>query len=102
MKKLEEREVSEKLKTLRDWTHDGGTIVKKYKFPNFRKAIKFVGMVADVAEELNHHPTIVINYNRVTLSLTTHSQGGLTGNDFRAAALIDGLLQKDEDFFAKR
>ncbi|MFQ5863543.1 MAG: 4a-hydroxytetrahydrobiopterin dehydratase [Candidatus Brocadiales bacterium] len=92
MKRLEEKEVSERLKALRDWNQDEGTIVKQYKFLNFRKAIKFVNMVAEVAEELEHHPTIFINYNRVTLTLTTHSQGGLTERDFRTAALIDTFL----------
>lgn len=95
--RLAESEISEKLKALRDWNRHGSTIVKHYKFPSFRKAIKFVNKVSDTAEELNHHPTIVINYNRVTLSLTTHSQGGLTENDFLLATRIDTLLQEDTD-----
>ncbi len=94
MKRLEEKEVSEKLRALKDWNLDGDTIVKRSTFPDFGKAIRFVNMVADISEELNHHPTSVINYNLVTLSLTTHSRGGLTDLDFREATLIDSLLSK--------
>ena len=91
MVRLSQEQVSERLKTLTGWILDGETVVKKFKFPDFQKAIGFVNKVAEVAEDLNHHPTIVINYNRITLALTTHSAGGLTEKDFQMAARIDAI-----------
>jgi 4a-hydroxytetrahydrobiopterin dehydratase len=92
MTTLAEGEITQRLKGLKDWNRDGQTIVKKFKFPDFPKAIEFVNQVARLAEEARHHPTIVITYNRVTLALTTHSEGGLTEKDFQIAGRIEGLL----------
>lgn len=69
------------------------TIARSIEFDDFQTAIVFVNKVAGIAERENHHPNIHIhNYNRVTLSLTTHSAGGLTNEDFALAAKIDGIL----------
>ncbi len=84
---------------LEGWRREGDTIVKEYKSPNFRRAMDFADKVARVAEELNHHPTITIDFNRVIVTLTTHTHGGLTDRDFQEASLIDGLLI-DYDLFA--
>lgn len=92
MKKLDQKEVSERLRRLEGWRQDGDTIAKEYKFSDFRGAIDFVDKAAGVAEELNHHPTIIIDYNRVIITLTTHFYGGLTDKDFQEASLLDGLL----------
>ena len=54
--------------------------------------MEFVNEVAALAEEANHHPDIDIRWNKVTLVLTTHSEGGLTQNDFDLAKKIDALL----------
>ncbi len=62
---------------------------RKFKFADFKKAIEFVNKVADLAEEEGHHPDIKINYNKVTLELTTHAIGGLSENDFVIAAKVD-------------
>lgn len=91
MPKLSQQEVSARLGTLKGWVLDGETLVKKFKFSDFRKAMEFVNKVADAAEEQKHHPTIVITYSRVTLALTTHSEGGLTEGDFKMAARIDSF-----------
>ncbi|MFN3467490.1 MAG: 4a-hydroxytetrahydrobiopterin dehydratase, partial [Candidatus Brocadiales bacterium] len=80
---LPEGEITHRLKGLKDWVRDGQTVVKKFKFPYFPQAIVFVNKVAGLAEEARHHPTIIITYNRVTLALTTHSEGGLTEKDFQ-------------------
>ncbi|HCN19060.1 MAG: hypothetical protein A3C38_06215 [Planctomycetes bacterium RIFCSPHIGHO2_02_FULL_50_42] len=93
MRKLDQKEVSERLRKLEGWRQDGDTIVKEYKFSNFRGAVDFVDKAANVAEELNHHPTIIIDYNRVIITLTTHSRGGLTDRDFQEASLLNGLLR---------
>jgi 4a-hydroxytetrahydrobiopterin dehydratase len=79
---------------LRDssWSHEGSEIVREWKFKDFAEAIAFVNRVADVAEEANHHPDILLHgWNKVRLSLTNHSAGGLTEADFEMARRIDEL-----------
>ena len=90
---LTEAEVRERLRAVDGWRHDGDYIVKELRFPSFKAAMEFVNRVAEVSEEIDHHPDITIVYTRVSLSITTHSEGGLTRRDFRLAGLIDGLDQ---------
>jgi 4a-hydroxytetrahydrobiopterin dehydratase len=80
--------------TLSGWTLDGDAIRKKYTFKDFMEAIGFVNRLAAEAERADHHPDILINYKRVTLTYTTHSEGGLTDKDFAGAALADRLAQQ--------
>jgi len=70
---------------------DGKNLKNRVKFKNFRESMVFVNQVANIAEEEDHHPDITINYNRVTIELTTHAIGGLSKNDFIVAAKIDKL-----------
>lgn len=77
---------------LPEWKVDGQHIERWFGFPNFPLAMRFVHQVAEIAEQLNHHPDIDIRYTRVRISLTTHSAGGLTNLDLQAAARIS-LLQ---------
>jgi 4a-hydroxytetrahydrobiopterin dehydratase len=66
--------------------------VRDFKFDDFAAAIAFVNSVAEVAEELNHHPDILLHgWNRVRLTLSTHSQGGITDSDFALASRVDAL-----------
>ena len=90
--KLSDDEVSAGLGELPGWERQGDQIVKEYKFPGFMDAIGFVGWVADAAEAADHHPDIAINWNKVTLDLSTHSEGGLSAKDFRLAGEIDQLV----------
>jgi 4a-hydroxytetrahydrobiopterin dehydratase len=76
-----------------EWTLQEKSIVREFKFKDFRKAIAFINRVADVAEEEGHHPDIYIFYNKVKLELSTHKIGGLSRNDFILAAKIDQLLK---------
>ena len=89
---LAQEEIADRLKQLDDWSQEGRRIVRDFSFSTFGKAIAFVNQVAEVADEIDHHPDITINYTRVTLSVTTHSEGGITRRDFRLAGRIDGLL----------
>ena len=89
MGKASEQEVIEKLRSLEGWKLEGKSISKKYEFPSFLDAVRFVNKVADLAEEADHHPEIFINYRRVTLTLSTHSEDGLTQKDFDLAEKID-------------
>ena len=74
------------------WTRRGAVIRRTYEFKDFVAAMRFVNAVAKLAEKANHHPDIDIRWNRVTLALTTHDVGGLTGKDFALAARFDGLV----------
>lgn len=88
---LSEAEIEEGLNGLRGWERKGNEIVKVYKNKNFVESIGFVNKVAILAEKADHHPDILIQYRNVTLTLSTHSQGGLTGKDFKLAGEIDAL-----------
>lgn len=79
---------------LRDsaWEREGDAIVRERKVDDFMAAVAFVNRVAEVAESANHHPDITIHgYNKVRLTLSTHSAGGLTEADFNLAQAIDQL-----------
>lgn len=89
MVKLTTEAVQAGLKKLPGWSLIGETISKQYTWPSFPEAVQFVNRVADLAEEADHHPDILINYRRVTLTLSTHSEGGLTRKDFDLAGKIE-------------
>jgi len=91
MPTLSRAEIEERLKTLRGWTLDGNAIRKQYTFAGFPEAIAFVNRLAPEAEKADHHPDILINYKRVTLTYSTHSEGGLTEKDFEGARTADRL-----------
>jgi len=75
-----------------EWRREGDEIVREWKFSDFAQAMRFVNRVAEVAEEANHHPDILLHgWNNVRLSLTNHAAGGLTEPDFEMAARFDGL-----------
>jgi 4a-hydroxytetrahydrobiopterin dehydratase len=89
--KLSAAEAQQKIKTLPGWTLEGDAIKKQYTFKDFLDAIAFLNRVAPEAEAADHHPDILINYKRVTLTFSTHSEGGLTDKDFAGAATADRL-----------
>ena len=89
MAKLSRDEVDQRMKDLRGWTLQGDEIVKHYTLGDFVAAIAFVNRIAPEAEAADHHPDILINYKRVTLTYSTHSEGGLTDKDFTGAAMAD-------------
>jgi len=75
-----------------DWRREGGAIVLNVKLDDFKSAMAYVNKVADTAEEANHHPDILVHgWNQVRLTLSTHSEGGLTQNDLDMAKRIDAL-----------
>jgi len=91
MPKLSRAEIEERMKKLRGWTLEGDAIKKQYIFAGFPEAVAFVNRLAPEAERADHHPDILINYKRVTLTYSTHSEGGLTEKDFAGAAAADRL-----------
>lgn len=89
MPKLKAPEIKTALKSVPKWSKKGATIRRTYAFKDFPVAIKFVNAIARLAEKAWHHPDIDIRWNKVTLVLTTHDQGGLTEKDFKLAAQFD-------------
>jgi 4a-hydroxytetrahydrobiopterin dehydratase len=88
---LDEEQIEESLQGAEGWARDGDAIVKEFELKDFVGSVEFVNRITPVAEEMNHHPDVTINWNKVRLSLSTHSEGGLTENDFVLAGRIDGL-----------
>jgi 4a-hydroxytetrahydrobiopterin dehydratase len=74
-----------------DWELDGETISRTFHFDDFVEAIGFVNKVAIAAEVADHHPDIDVRWNKVTLALSTHSEGALTSKDTALAARADAL-----------
>jgi len=89
MARLSRPAIDERLKSLSGWTLDGDAIRKQYTFAGFPEAIAFLGRLVPEAEAADHHPDITVNYKRVTLNYSTHSEGGLTAKDFAGAAMAD-------------
>jgi 4a-hydroxytetrahydrobiopterin dehydratase len=89
---LDDRAVEEALGRVQGWRREGDTIVRDFQFPDFARAMAFVNTVAEAAEDLNHHPDILVHgWNKVRLTVTNHSAGGLTEPDFQLAGMVDGL-----------
>ena len=93
MATLSRQEAEEKLKSLQGWTIDGNTIRKQYTLRDFPAAVAFVSRLVPEAESSDHHPDITINYRKVTLVYSTHSEGGLTRKDFDGAHTADELVR---------
>ena len=88
---LGDEEIQSKLQGS-DWKREGEHIVRDWKFKDFAEAIAFVNRVAVASEQANHHPDILVHgWNKVRLSLTNHSAGGLTDADFEMAGKFDAL-----------
>ncbi len=89
---LSDSEIQERLADLPGWACEGNEIRRRYEFKDFVAAIAFVRRVADRAEAAAHHPDITIHYNKVTLALSTHSEGGITEKDIQAAGAFDAVV----------
>jgi len=88
---LTAEEVADQLKNLPEWREagsEGKAISATFKFADFKAALTFVNQVGDQAEAMNHHPDVDIRWNKVMLTLSTHSAGGLTHLDFELARRI--------------
>jgi len=94
MEKLAQEHIEEKLAKLPEWSGIGDAMQRTFSFESFPDAMAFVERVAALAEEFQHHPDILIRYNKVTLTLSTHDAGGLTDKDFAFAREVDGFVEK--------
>jgi 4a-hydroxytetrahydrobiopterin dehydratase len=88
---LSAKEIQTELTKLPLWRLDGKEIVRQFEFKAFMGSIEFVNGVAAEAEKADHHPDILIQYNKVTLRLSTHDCDGLSSRDFALAHKADGL-----------
>ena len=88
---LAEKELKEQLALLQGWSREGNAIRKTVKLGDFVHAMGFVNSVALIAERANHHPDINIRWNKISLSLSTHSEGGITEKDIALAKKIESL-----------
>jgi 4a-hydroxytetrahydrobiopterin dehydratase len=89
---LDDTEVARNLEQVPGWERHGDAIERSVRLGDFRAAMGFVNTVAEVSEAAEHHPDILIRYNTVDLTLSTHSEGGLTEKDFALAARISELV----------
>jgi 4a-hydroxytetrahydrobiopterin dehydratase len=92
MPAMSEQEVRTQLAEVPGWDLGDKALVRKLALPSFPEAVAFVVKLAFVAEAADHHPDILINYRRVTLTLWTHTEGGITAKDFALAKQINKLL----------
>ena len=92
--KLSRSEAEQRVKGLDGWTLEGEALRKQYTFADFPAAVEFVNRLVPEAEAADHHPDITINYKRVTLTYTTHSEGGLTQKDFDGARAADDVAEQ--------
>jgi len=91
MRILSDEEIQKKLTALDGWGWTQQGIQKRYQLADFLSVMNFVNRVADLAEEANHHPDIVINYDKVTFTLMTHDADGITEKDFDLASRIEAI-----------
>ncbi|HBS28082.1 MAG TPA: 4a-hydroxytetrahydrobiopterin dehydratase [Phycisphaerales bacterium] len=89
--KLSEGEIKDRLDALPEWSESGGVIQRTFQFKDFVASMRFVNRIAELAEQRQHHPDILVRWNKVTLSLSTHDAGGISERDFDFARLADGI-----------
>jgi 4a-hydroxytetrahydrobiopterin dehydratase len=94
--KLPAADVDRRLVALPGWTREGDALVRHYKFASFPDAIAFVTRLAFDAQQADHHPDLLITYRRVSVTWSTHSEGGITEKDFAGVQQADHAAQRFE------
>ena len=92
MARLEERRTEELMAQVSGWSLADQKLHKRFRFPDFAAAMRFVDRMAAIAENEGHHPNFCVDYDRVDVRIWTHAIGGLSENDFILAAKIDAAL----------
>lgn len=87
-------QVMQQMKAVPDWSKRGRAIYRTFKFDGFLESITFVNRIAKKAQKVDHHPDIAISFNKVTLKLTSHDEGGLTKKDFSLARRCNKVFRK--------
>jgi 4a-hydroxytetrahydrobiopterin dehydratase len=88
---LSDAEIEERLAGLSGWERSGDAIEKSFECGDFVGSVRFVESIVRPAEAMNHHPDVAISWATVTVTISTHSEGGLTASDFELAGKIDAL-----------
>lgn len=92
MSLLDKNEIQKKIETLKGWKYLDKQIIKEFKLNDFKEALAFVNKVGDAAEAMDHHPNILMHsWNKVKITISTHSEGGVTNKDFQLAEKIESL-----------
>ncbi|GJM19439.1 MAG: putative pterin-4-alpha-carbinolamine dehydratase [Phycisphaeraceae bacterium] len=91
--KLSDNEVAKQLERAPDWSEISGEIQRTFQFDDFKQSMAFVNRVADYAERAQHHPDMMIRYDKVTLTVSTHDAGGITAQDFELADYCDSIAE---------
>lgn len=94
MSKLTTEQMAVYMNKLPQWKFENNTLTKVFQRKDFKDSISFVNSIAEMAEKLNHHPELHIQYARVTVLLITHDKNGVTGKDFLLAQQIESLIVK--------
>jgi 4a-hydroxytetrahydrobiopterin dehydratase len=94
MPALHSKQIKLHLQAVPNWSKRAQTILRTFKFDRFLKSIDFVNRIAAKAQKMNHHPDIDIRFDQVTLTLTTHDEGGITQKDFSLAKQCDEVFSK--------
>ncbi|MSR41569.1 MAG: 4a-hydroxytetrahydrobiopterin dehydratase [Phycisphaerales bacterium] len=89
--RLEDAEIERRLQALPEWSHSGDQLQRTYVFADFLASMRFVNAISARAEEVQHHPDMLVRWNRVTLSLSTHDAGGISEKDFAFASDADRI-----------
>lgn len=92
IEKMTEAEIKSALEAVPQWNEVGGELQRTFQFDDFVASMEFVNRVADAAESNEHHPDILIRYNKVTLTMSTHDAGGISSRDFKLATTINGFV----------
>lgn len=88
---LSDTEIDAKLADLRGWERSGEAVSKTFECGDFVGSVRFVESLVEPAEEMNHHPDLSVSWDKVTVTISTHSEGGLTAADFELAGKVDAL-----------
>lgn len=88
---LGDQEIQDRLAELEGWSLEGRRIVREFEFEDFVGSIRFVDSLVEPAEAMNHHPDLGISWNKVTVAITNHAEGGLSASDFELALKINAL-----------
>jgi len=91
MAKMDDEEIEVRLGELDGWEREGDSIAKKFDRGDFVGSVKLVDAIVGPAEEMGHHPDVAISWSEVKVTITTHSEGGLTAADFELARKVDAL-----------
>ena len=90
--KMNQEQVAAGLESHSDWVEINSQIQRTFAFNDFIESMKFVNAIAEYAEQVQHHPDILIRYNKVTLSVSTHDAGGISYKDFELATKADAMV----------